>query len=51
MLCVVLHLRSRSGRKEEKLARKEEDSKKLKFVKTSENPLTCWHCMIVNVDA
>ncbi len=24
--------------------------KKLKFVKRSENPLTCWQCMMLNVD-
>ena len=24
--------------------------KKLDFSRTNENPLTCWQCMIVNVD-
>jgi ribosomal protein L37AE/L43A len=25
--------------------------KKLKFARTSENPLSCWQCMIVNADS
>jgi hypothetical protein len=25
--------------------------KRLKFAGTSENPLSCWQCMIVNVDS
>jgi hypothetical protein len=25
--------------------------KKLKFARTTENPLSCWQCMIINADS